>query len=186
MTMIETTWKNWTKTKRISWCRDSLNNEQQPSKLEQHDVTRWDNLRTCEGLSENVVLIAISKGWSAYFPSENCAMTVGLPVWLDKPAETTSQNQSWSSALDPFRRTSWVRSCGQDPLGQLGQRPRHTHFNTHIVFLGIFINFLFLRSLNYWRAMTHNFRTARHTLPPTGFNWDSHCGFQSWQHPCLG
>lgn len=85
------------------------------------------------------------------FPSENLLLLICLWDYIpykEKRAETTSQNQSWSSALDPCRRTSWVDALGAaffkggsmpcgindgssvKPLGQLGQQPRPTHFNT--------------------------------------------------------
>ena len=79
----------------------------------------------------------------------DCGDIMGYPLFSGKPAETASENQSWSSALGPSRRTSWVRSyaglgcgwtrggllcrgiwwkLGQDPAGPVGQHPRPKHW----------------------------------------------------------
>ena len=58
-------------------------------------------------------------------------MTVGLPVWLDKPAETTSQNQSWSSALDPFLEPPGYGAAVKTHWANL-VNVLDTHISTHI------------------------------------------------------
>ena len=130
ISQLRYTYKDTKETKRISWCRVCLHNEQHPSKLMWQYGTISGHLEVCLKMGATPQLSQFP--WMILtFPSESSAMTVGL--FSDKPAETTSQNQSWSSALDPFRRTSWVRSCGHigsEKEGRLGH-PKPTDVRTH-------------------------------------------------------